>query len=381
MSAAMPFDPATLKKEGEAMTRARNDSVEWAQALPHPVRNDDYALDAAFEPYAASGARWDRFGAEYDDLPVHVTRLESGVLFGQEFLICDARQPTVSAERLYLTRQKLAPRRRDLERLDVARGPTYLVGANAGHGNFYHWNFQCLPGTVLLRQVARERGLDYRIVLPPLDARRRRSLELAGIAPSECVTLVPERFLQDVPLLYTTATCGHYAFQPSAKLLGVMNPYRDACLACGDASLPTRFYVSRRDAPGKREIENEAELVRALEACGHEELLMSTLSIEDQVSVFARAESVVAPHGAGLVNLMFSPPTARLVEILPENYRYAYFFRLAQVRGMGYAQVLAEVVGEGAGKSLHDSRTRVDVDKVLATLERSEAARAMRRAA
>ncbi len=380
MRNAIPFDPATLERESEAATRARNESVEWAPALSQPVCNYDYKLAEDFEPYEPSGKRLDRFTAEYDDIPVHVTLIESGVLFGQEFLICDARTPTVSAERLYLTRQRLARRRPDIERLDVESGPTYLVGANNGHHNFYHWNFQCLPGIVLLRNVARERGLDYRIVLPPLDAMRLRTLEIAGVRPSECVTLLPERFLQNVPLLYTTATCGHYSFQPSAQLLSVMEPFRDYCMKHGDPSLPTRFYVSRRDAPGRRDIENESELALALKACGHKEMIMSALSIEDQVAAFARAESVVAPHGAGLVNLMHSPATARLVEILPENRRFAYFFRIAQVRGMGYSQVLATLSGEGEGRGRSDFRIKVDVDKVLATLEASEAVR-MRRAA
>ncbi|WP_157735834.1 glycosyltransferase family 61 protein [Granulosicoccus antarcticus] len=254
---------------------------------------------------------------------------------------------------------------------------TYLVGANAEPNNFYHWNFQCLPGIVLLRAHARTKGLDYRIVVPPLNESRRRSLELADIDAAECVELKPDSFIMNVPILYTSAACGYYALQPSLQLIELLNPYLANCLSNSSSSLPTRFYLSRRDAPGKREIKNEKDLVGALKHRGYDELVMSELSIEDQVAAFARAESIVAPHGAGLVNLMFAPETARLLEILPENYRMAYFFRLSQVRGMRYSQVLSRVAGSWEGTDVHQCPVVVEIDKVLSTLDRSESASAI----
>lgn len=378
MNPALPFDPTSLPMESEAETRARHSSVEWREPgrASEPVFHDDFTLDPALGGYPPSGRREDLFTEGYEDLPVHVTSIEDGVLFGQEFLVCDRLVPTVSNRRLFLARlSRLAERLDTLEPLDVPAGPLYLAGSSAPHANFYHWCFQCLPNIALLRRMARQRGLDYRLVLPPLDAVRERSLELLGIAPTERLTLPPDRFLCGVPLMYSSAACSDYTFQPSARLIELLDPYKEACLANASATLPTRFYLSRRDAPRKRPMRNERELADALASRGHPELLMSELSLEDQVAAFARAESIVAPHGAGLVNLMFAPCDARLVEILPANYRRAHFFRLAQVRGIGYSQVLAEVIEEEAG-ALHDSVLEVDVSRVLATLERSEAARA-----
>ncbi|MDC0434816.1 glycosyltransferase family 61 protein [bacterium] len=372
MKPSTPFDPSELEMEAEVATRARLDSVEWGHARSLPIRNNDYQLDPQFEPYTASGTRLDKFTEEYDDLPIHVTLIESGVLFGEEFLVCDANHPTVSSERLYLTRHKRTLRRLELERIPVEDGPTYLVGANAEPQNFYHWNFQCLPSIVLLRSVARERNLSYRIVLPPIDGARWKSLELAGIDPSECVELRPDGFIQGAPMMYTTAMCGYYAFQPSAQLIKLMDSYLDNCLKRSRAKMPTRFYLSRKDAPGKREIENEADLEKALQRRAFERLVMSHLPIEDQVAAFAKAECIVAPHGAGLVNLMFAPQSANFLEILPENYRMAYFFRLAQVRGIHYSQVLSRVQDSWDGTDVHHCSLSVNVDKVLMALDQLE---------
>ena len=380
MIVTVPFDPSELEFESESTTRLRNDSFEWGDEPLSVVRNDDYSLDPEFEPYTPTGGRLDRFTAEYDDLPVHVTRLESGVLFGKEFLVFDGKHPTVSKERLYCVGQKSALRRLDLEQLNVDKGVTYLVGANAQHLNFYHWFFQCLTGLVLMSKIARERGMDYRIVLPPIDALRKHSLELAGIPESECITLEPHCFLQDVPLLYTTATYGNHAFQPSPKLIDLLNPFRDECLKRSKAVLPTHFYVSRRDIPNRRSVENEDELAEALQAHGYEEVFMASLPLVDQVAAFTRAESIVGLHGAALANLMFSPCTARFIEILPENYRMAYFFRLSQVRGMGYSQVLSREAAGWDGADIHKCPAWVDVSKVLKAIDQSEAVRLQRAA-
>jgi|GEM_PF-1608385 len=375
MSVAVPFDPSSLPMEPDTRTRERHASVEWAPASKRPVFNDDYRLDPAFEPYIPSGGSWDEFSASYEEVTVHVTLFEDGVLFGHRFFVCDRQTPTLSADRTYLVKpQEISDRLDTLTKLEVPTGPTYLVGSNGGFRNHYHWMFQCLPSAILLRNVARERGLDYRIVVPPVNAVCRYSLELAGIDPSECITLGPDQFISGVPLLYTSACAGRLSFRPSARLIEVIDPFRNACLQRGDPSLQTRLYVSRRDSAGdKRRLENEDELTRVLEARGYQELLMAKLKLEDQVSAFARAESIVAPHGAGLVNLMFTPSSARVVEIMPEHFRNAHFFRIAQMRGIGYTEVRSEISAIDEENPRHGNVLRVDIEKVVAALEHSEA--------
>ncbi len=370
---AAPFDPGTLTTESESAMRSRHTTIEWQteRRRQRPVFNADFELDPQFEPYTPGGGRQDRFTDSYADLPIYVTRIEDGVLFGQEFVVCDRLEPTLSAQRLFLANlSRITNRLETLRRLDVPAGPTYLVGACAPHNNFYHWCFQCLQGIALLRSVAREQGLDYRIVLPPLDGLRRHSLALLGIGDDECVTLPADRFLSGVSLMYSSATCSDYTFQPSERLIGLLDGYRRRCMDAADPNLPTRFYLSRRDAPKRRALRNEAELAEALAARGCPELVMSELSLEDQVGAFARAECIVAPHGAGLVNLMFAPPGARLLKIMAENYRHGHFFRLAQVRGMSYSQVLARVAQVDPNDERHGSELEVDIDKVLRTLDR-----------
>jgi capsular polysaccharide biosynthesis protein len=68
---------------------------------------------------------------------------------------------------------------------------------------------------------------------------------------------------------------------------------------------PQRVYISRNDA-AQRRVDNEAELVESLNQYGFEKYQLTQLSILDQVSLFSNADLVLAPHGAGLTNIVYS---------------------------------------------------------------------------
>lgn len=90
-----------------------------------------------------------------------------------------------------------------------------------------------------------------------------------------------------------------------------------------DASQPRRLYVARRLAT-KRRILNEDDLVAGLRSRGFEPIVLETLSLADQYRCFATAEAVVAPHGAGLTNLLHAPSGCRVVELFPAAPSFHY---------------------------------------------------------
>ena len=66
-----------------------------------------------------------------------------------------------------------------------------------------------------------------------------------------------------------------------------------------------RLFINRAAASSRR-IVNERELVNGLEPLGFEVCALESLSFAEQVELFANASHIVAPHGAGLTNLLFS---------------------------------------------------------------------------
>jgi capsular polysaccharide biosynthesis protein len=71
------------------------------------------------------------------------------------------------------------------------------------------------------------------------------------------------------------------------------------------ASRTRRLYISRRKASHRR-VRNEEALMRSLQGRGFRRYDLEDLGPQKQIQLFREAELVVAPHGAGLANLLFA---------------------------------------------------------------------------
>jgi capsular polysaccharide biosynthesis protein len=72
-----------------------------------------------------------------------------------------------------------------------------------------------------------------------------------------------------------------------------------------DSAFSSYIFISRRKALGRR-IFNEDEVIAALTPLGFSVYLLEEMSYAEQVRLFAQAKIIVAPHGAGLTNLIFA---------------------------------------------------------------------------
>ena len=132
-----------------------------------------------------------------------------------------------------------------------------------------------------------------------------------------------------------------------------------------------RIYLSRRLA-GRRDILNEDEIRPILESHGIESIAAETMPLREQIALFADAELVVGAHGAGLSNLVFAPPSCRVLEIFtPTCLRWMYYFLCAQL-GQRY-HYLIEERAVAAGAHHRDSgfdNLRLDPDRLRRALDR-----------
>jgi capsular polysaccharide biosynthesis protein len=106
--------------------------------------------------------------------------------------------------------------------------------------------------------------------------------------------------------------------------------------------LGEKIYLSREKA-GRRRVTNEGELWARLEPHGFNHVHSEVLSWRDQVAMFATARVVVAPHGAGLANLVFCRPGTRVVEFFHPDYVNPSYERLSKVAGLDYRRAMAQV--------------------------------------
>jgi hypothetical protein len=122
------------------------------------------------------------------------------------------------------------------------------------------------------------------------------------------------------------------AVMPAAQL----RAFRDRVAALHPA--PTgprqRLYVQRRRL---RDVPPRPELDRFLATHDFTPVILEDLTPEAQIRLFQNADTVIAPHGAGLANLLFCPPGTRVLEISPSCEFRPFFWMIAEKLGLPYA--------------------------------------------
>jgi hypothetical protein len=196
--------------------------------------------------------------------------------------------------------------------------------------NFYHWMIDILPRLAPLRRLGAE--ADYYLIdcLSPF---QQSVLAALGIASQQLIQphcrLLLEADELIVPSLPTPA-CIRELGQMLADGLGVVG--RES----------RRIYISRRRT-GTRTIQNEDELERLLESHGFETHYMETYSLAKQGQLIADAEIVVAPHGAGLANLLFARPRTHVIEIVPSGrYNATCYPEKSRIFGLQHQLIFSE---------------------------------------
>lgn len=140
--------------------------------------------------------------------------------------------------------------------------------------------------------------------------------------------------------------------------------------ASSHRSRPTRMiYIDRSSAQARRLL-NEEDLKRALLAEGVEPVRLEELGLAQQLELFRNVGLVVAPHGAGLTNILFLPGNAVVLELLMDTYCNWSFRHLAALRRIRYDCVVGRAYGAWSDQpgAVHAMTWDVSVDHVVAAV-------------
>jgi hypothetical protein len=203
------------------------------------------------------------------------------------------------------------------------------VATATNQNYYYHWIFDILPRL----HLAMAGGLD-RVYLQRKYRFQEASLAVLGVADlivnSEDAPWVSA---DELVVPCHQIMTGHH--HPSWVVDWLREHFLP--LACEAPAARRRIFISRSIARNRRLV-NEDEIWAILEPRGFEYVLAEKLPFAEQIAMFAGAEAVVAPHGAGLANLVFCAPGTRVVELFPSMTMDAYY-RLSIDLDLDYAFV------------------------------------------
>lgn len=134
----------------------------------------------------------------------------------------------------------------------------------------------------------------------------------------------------------------------------------------GPSSHGQKLYLSRSRA-ANRPLDREHDLEQALAVRGFEICFFETLPFPEQMAAVYHADVIVAPHGAGLANLIAARPGTAVVEILSPNWFNTCYAKMAVQMGLRYRYAVTE--------SQPGGRYAIRVPEVLAALDAQEETR------
>jgi len=243
-------------------------------------------------------------------------------------------------------------------------------------GNYFHWTTDVLPGFHLIDKIARNHGGISKILVSHQETKFQMGLmDAAGV---------------DLNTVFTSGdTTGCY-FRAEKVIvpvfrhkmaMGMSNWAIDFLHSLSHQNnTPVkperRIYISRRDV-GSRGIENEDEVVRLLTRFGFEDVTLDGKSVHEQMQLFQQSEYIVAPHGAGLTNIVYCQKGATVCEFFGD-FVQPCFRSLAALCELRYAHLStgdARSDVNSLEKSLNKHKAqrqdqRVDIDALKKVLIR-----------
>ncbi len=244
-----------------------------------------------------------------------------------------------------------------------------LLYANAA--NYYHWTIDCLGR--LAAADAEILQCCTQVLAPPLETEfQKTGFALTGLSGSHGVREMPgdatvrvERLL--VPWTVTADLFPHpcirdYYLRLASAAPAELGPW------------PRRFYIDRRNGPNRR-LANEDEVIVALGRMGFVCVRLECMRLAEQIALFGNADMIVAPHGAGLANLVFAQAGCSLVELHMDSYVNWCFRRLAAVCQVSYDCVIGRQLPATGVGTVHAQRWAVSVTHLLGAVEQMIASR------
>ncbi|GCL73799.1 glycosyltransferase family 61 protein [Paenibacillus naphthalenovorans] len=220
--------------------------------------------------------------------------------------------------------------------------------------SYFHWMLDVLPRIALLRKtgIAIDKFVFNTNYNPP-PSFHTETLDMLGIPPGARLTIGTVNVHLQAKLLVSSLVGYHSNYPRWAVdfLRDAFSKYSGA----GDANEYKRLYISREDA-NYRKITNEDQVMDLLGKYRFQKVVLSKLSVEQQIRIFSSAEIIIAPHGANLTNLVFCKRGTKVIEIFSPYYINTIYWIMSNHAGLDYYYFI--------GNKMQPSKSLFEYNKV-----------------
>lgn len=237
--------------------------------------------------------------------------------------------------------------------------PALLVG---GIGAYYHDVVEYIGSLAIAESLGM--AADLPLVVPQdLAPHQRELLALLGYCGDRLLTLPTDKPLYFERLLFPSRlAAGGRWFDP---LLPAW--YRRRLGADMPVARDRKLYLTRAGT-ARRRVVNEDEVIARFANHGYECVAPETLSVKEQIGLFAQASHIAGPAGAAMTNMIFAPPGACLTMLYNRHVAQGggdlYFDALAKACGHTARMVECTAVRTQSGQRSIDSDLRAEIGQL-----------------
>ncbi|MEA5539153.1 tetratricopeptide repeat protein [Limnoraphis robusta Tam1] len=215
----------------------------------------------------------------------------------------------------------------ELPNLELIEGTVAVLSGLSGNV-YFHWMVDILPRFDILRNGGYSWDqIDWFVVNSIQQPFQRETLERLGIPLSKIIESDRSPYIEAEKLIVPSFP-SHLGWLSSEALAFHRSLFLTPKTQ-NQSHSPTRIYISRERA-SYRHIINEAEVMSWLSQWGFVRVELESLSVEQQVTLFANAEIIVSAHGSGLTNIMFCCPGTTVIELVSPHYIRHYYWVISQ---------------------------------------------------
>jgi tetratricopeptide (TPR) repeat protein len=251
---------------------------------------------------------------------------------------------------------------------------TVAVLAGLSGNVYFHWMVDILPRVeILLGSGVNLEEIDWFLVNSCQQAFQRETLKALGIPEAKIIEcdrhpyiqakqlIVPSfsgylgwlsprglKFLRQVFLKEFSPEQDLHDYTKTTVLSGIQNLSNNAKSLSNTGfdlsdrkSYPERIYISRSKCSYRRVI-NDKNVIKLLSGFGFVTVLLESMSLDQQIALFAHAKVIVAPHGSGLTNIIFCQPGTKVIELVSPNYIRHYYWAIGQQLNLEHYYVTGE---------------------------------------
>jgi prepilin-type processing-associated H-X9-DG protein len=209
-----------------------------------------------------------------------------------------------------------------------------------GEAGYYHWLSTLMPRLSLVRNRTSFGTLPH--LIEPQHGFGPDWLDV--IAPDLVVHRSQRRSVFARELVFPAPAqvgSSHYARNPELLRYFRQGLREQGALPPVRTGPGRRLYITRADAPVRR-VTNEDVLMARLAKIGFERVSLTGMAVCNQIRLFADAETIISPHGAGLANVLFCDQGTTVVELMSPARVWPGFKVISRAVGATYAAYVAE---------------------------------------